>query len=72
MDLAIKDFTERILGEINSTALPIEVKRLVIKDIYYQVERTAEKVIMQQLLERNEQLKIEAEKSANKSEEATE
>lgn len=72
MDLTIKEFTERILGVINSTVLPIEVKRLVIKDIYYQVERTAEKVIMQELLKRNEQLKTEAKKADNKPEEITE
>ena len=72
MDLAIRNFSEKLISEINATALPIEVKRLVLKDICYQVEKTADKIIMQTMLERNGQLNKEAESTANKTEETTE
>lgn len=72
MDLAIRGFTEKLISEINATALPIEVKRLVLKDICYQVEKTADKIIMQAMLERNEQLNKLAENTADESEGTTE
>ena len=72
MDLAIREFTEKLISEINATALPIEVKRLVLKDIYYQVEKTADKFVMQAVLERNEQLNKPAENTADESEGTTE
>ena len=72
MDLAIREFTEKLISEINAAALPIEVKRLVLKDICCQVEKTADKVIMQNMLERNKQLNKDAENTADKTEETTE
>ena len=59
MDLAIREFADKLISEINSTALPIEVKRLVLKDICYQVEKTADKIVKQAVLERNAQLNKE-------------
>lgn len=61
MDLAIREFTEHLISEINMATLPIEVKRLVLKDICSQVEKTADKIIMQAVLDRNEQLKLNKE-----------
>ena len=72
MDLAIRKFTEKLISEINATALPIEVKRLVLKDICSQVEKTADKLYMQLMLENKTQINTEAENTADKTEGTTE
>jgi len=59
MDLAIREFTAKIVSEINACNLPIEVKRLILKDIYDKVERTADDVVMRAVQERNEHLNKE-------------
>lgn len=56
MDLAIREFTTQIVNYINSSALPIEIKRLIIKDIYNQVEIKANEIVMQAIQERNEKI----------------
>ena len=65
MDLAIREFTAKIVNEINSANLPIEVKRLVLKDIYDKVEKTADSIVMKAVQDRNE-------KSNNEAKEETE
>lgn len=56
MDLAIRELTTRIVNELNSSALPIEMKRLIIKDIYNQIEIRANEVVMRAIQERNEKI----------------
>ena len=72
MDLAIRDFSERLIKEINATALPIEVKKLVLKDICSQIEKMADKLIMQAMFEKNNNTNKEAENTADESEGTTE
>lgn len=48
----IRQFNNEIVGVINNSPLPIEVKRLVLKDILAQTTATAEKVIAEQLKEK--------------------
>lgn len=70
MDLVIREFTDKLIREINATALPIEVKKLVLKDIYCQVEKTADKIIQQEIAERNNQINKEAVNTAEPEEAA--
>ena len=72
MDLAIRDFSERLIKEINATALPIEVKKLVLKDICSQIEKMADKIIVQAMFEKNNDTNKEAENTADESEGTTE
>lgn len=44
-NLQIREFSQNIINYINSVDIPMEVKRLVIKDIYTQIEIEASKVI---------------------------
>ena len=66
MNQQIREFEKGLIDYINQSEIPIEVKRLIIKDVFYQVERTANDVINQEI-----QL-IEAQKKQNNKEEATE
>ena len=50
-DLKIRLFKNDIINYINSVDLPMEVKRLVLVDIYNQVSTQAETVIKAQLEE---------------------
>ena len=61
MDLTIREFTTQIVNVINSSALPMEVKRLVLKDIYDKVEKSANEVVTKAIQERNERIKNEHE-----------
>ena len=70
MDLAIREFASKIVNEINNNPLPIEVKRLVIKDIYAQIEKIADGVIMQTVSQRNKQETVD--EATDKHEETTE
>lgn len=45
MNLEIREFEQTIIKYINETVLPIEVKRLVIRDIFNQIEEEANKVL---------------------------
>lgn len=62
MDLAIRELSLKLINEINKADLPMEVKRLIVKDIYGQLEKTTESVIMKAIQERNEQAKVEQNK----------
>ena len=46
MNLQIREFEQDIIGYINQSPLPIEVKRLIIKDIFYQVSKTADEAVI--------------------------
>lgn len=69
MNYAIREFHNGLINFINKSEIPIEAKRLVIKDVFHQVERTAQNVINQELQLIESQKNIEVQ---NKDEEATE
>lgn len=47
MDLQIRQFQLGLVDYINQSSLPIEVKRLVMKDILLQVEKASDELIKQ-------------------------
>lgn len=49
MDLEIRQFTNTIINFINKSPLPMEVKRLSLKDILAQVEDETNKLLQEQL-----------------------
>lgn len=49
MDLMIRQFSNSLIATINESPLPIEVKRLVLKDILAQTSAEADKVIVEQI-----------------------
>lgn len=49
MDLEIRQFTNAIINFINQSPLPMEVKRLALKDILAQVEDETNKLLQEQL-----------------------
>ncbi len=53
MDLAIREFRESIVRFINATELSIEVKRLVVKEIYQEIKDASDKEVKQLVLERS-------------------
>lgn len=55
MNLAIREFEQTIINFINQSPIPIETKRLVIKDIFYQIEKASDEVIKQEIQIKKEQ-----------------
>lgn len=55
MNSQIREFEQNIIGYINQSTLPIEVKRLVIKDLFYQVTKTADDAVMIEAQMKHEQ-----------------
>ena len=55
MDLQIRQFQLGLVDYINQSSLPIEVKRLVIKDILLKVEKASEDLISQLIKEQEVQ-----------------
>lgn len=53
MDLAIREFRESIVRFINATELSIEVKRLVVKEIYQEIKDASDKEVKRLVLERS-------------------
>ena len=49
MNSQIREFEKGLIDYINLSEIPIEVKRLIIKDVFYQVERTANDIINQEI-----------------------
>ena len=47
VDLAIREFRESIVRFINATELSIEVKRLVVKEIYQEIKDASDKEVKQ-------------------------
>ena len=72
MDLAIREFTSQLVAEINRANLPIEVKRLVVMDIYNKLEKAADTAVTQAVQERQERLKKEIEKAKEETKEVAE
>ena len=61
MNLEIRMFREKIINTINETELPIEVKRLVLKEVMSVVNETADNQIAkeQEMLKTNEEVKAD-------------
>lgn len=59
MNLAIRAFRNKLINSINEENLPIEVKRLVVKEILDQINETAENEIQFEIkkLEENKEEK---------------
>lgn len=55
MDLKIREFRENLIKYINSAELPIEIKRLVVKEIYGEIDDCANDIINSQIEARKEQ-----------------
>lgn len=51
----IRQFSNELVGVINNSPLPIEVKRLVLKDILQQTSDEANKVILAQIKEKEKE-----------------
>ena len=68
MDLEIRRLTEKIVGILNDSNIPIEVKRYVLKDIYLQVEAKAEEIIRQEEAEERNKQKQAKEKAKGEAE----
>lgn len=47
--LQIREFSQSIINFVNTSQLPIEVKRLALKDILSQVEEETNKVLQSEL-----------------------
>lgn len=50
-NLAIREFQQTIIGVTNSSPLPIEIKRLVFKEVMQQIETAAEEKIQKEFAE---------------------
>lgn len=53
-NLEIREFSQAIINFVNQSTLPIEVKRLALKDIMAQVEEETTKVLTEELKVREE------------------
>lgn len=53
MNLKIREFKISLENYINTTNLPLEVKRIVLKEIYDSIEREASVAISKELKERD-------------------
>lgn len=52
--LQIREFSQSIINFVNASQLPIEVKRLALKDILAQVEEETTKVLTEEIRYREE------------------
>ena len=61
MNLEIRKFRQKIVNDINEAELPIEVKRLVLKEVMSVVNETADNQIAkeQEMLKADEEVKID-------------
>lgn len=53
-NLEIREFSQAIINFVNQSTLPIEVKRLALKDILAQVEEETTKVLTEEIRYREE------------------
>lgn len=53
-NLQIREFSQSIINFVNASQLPIEVKRLALKDILSQVEAETNKVLTEEIRYREE------------------
>ena len=48
MDLTIVNFREKLVQDINEAQLPLEVKRMVLSELLYEVTKATEEVVQKQ------------------------
>lgn len=53
-DIEIRNYEEKIIETINSVPLPLEIKRLIVWDIYQKVEIATNQAMEQQQKEKEE------------------
>lgn len=53
-NLEIREFSQAIINFVNQSTLPMEVKRLALKDIMAQVEDETNKVLREEIRDREE------------------
>ena len=53
-NLEIREFSQAIINFVNQSTLPIEVKRLALKDIMAQIETETNKVLTEEIRYREE------------------
>lgn len=68
MNSEIRTFEQTLIRYINQVTLPIEIKRLVLKDIFNQIENIANITVNEEIQKRNEEKVKEDEKEANNNE----
>ena len=61
MDLEIKILRKKIVDDLNTSAVPMEVKRLILVEILAEVKESVDKVLQLQLEEQNKQKESEGE-----------
>ena len=72
MNSTIREFEEGIVMFLNQFDLPVEVKKLVIKDVYMQLDRLANEAINQEMMKKELEAKAIEEEQEIKNEEVTE
>lgn len=65
MDLEIKMLRKKIVDDLNTSAVPMEVKRLILVEILAEVKESVDKVLQLQLEEQNKQKESEGEKNGD-------
>ena len=65
MDLEIKMLRKKIVDDLNTSAVPMEVKRLILVEILAEVKESVDKVLQLQLEEQNKQNESEGEKNGD-------
>ena len=65
MDLEIKMLRKKIVDDLNASAVPMEVKRLILMEILAEVKESVDKVLQLQLEEQNKQKESEGEKNGD-------
>ena len=65
MDLEIKMLRKKIVDDLNASAVPMEVKRLILLEILAEVKEYVDKVLQLQLEEQNKQKESEGEKNGD-------
>lgn len=64
MDLEIREFREGLIKYINGVNLPMEIKRLVVKEVYGEIDNCANDVINAQIQAQRKQEQKEGDEDA--------
>lgn len=67
-NLEIREFSQAIINFINSSALPVEVKRLALSDIMHQLDSAANTILQNEIAERDRLANEEKEEQDNGTE----
>ena len=67
-NLEIREFSQAIINFVNSSALPVEVKRLALADILHQLDSAANTILQNEISERDKLIKEEKEGQDNGTE----